>query len=39
VIPIGPPEQQVLHTYVDGDVVETVLCRFVPLVFAQTPQG
>lgn len=32
VIPVGPPEQQVLHTYVDGDVRATVRCRFVPLV-------
>lgn len=39
VIPIGPPDRQVLHTYVDGEVVATVACRFVPLVFAQQPAG
>jgi protein-L-isoaspartate(D-aspartate) O-methyltransferase len=39
VIPIGPPEHQTLHTYVDGEVIATVGCRFVPLVFAQHPPG
>jgi len=39
VIPIGPPRQQVLHVYRDGKVAKTVPCRFVPLVFAQTPRG
>jgi protein-L-isoaspartate(D-aspartate) O-methyltransferase len=32
VIPIGPPDQQVLHVYRDGAVTRTVRCRFVPLV-------
>jgi protein-L-isoaspartate(D-aspartate) O-methyltransferase len=32
VIPIGPPGQQVLHVYRDGEVTRTVRCRFVPLV-------
>ena len=39
VIPIGPPRLQVLHVYRDGTVAKTVPCRFVPLVFAQTPEG
>ena len=39
VIPIGPPAQQVLHIYRDGEVEKSVGCRFVPLVFAQHPAG
>jgi protein-L-isoaspartate(D-aspartate) O-methyltransferase len=40
VIPIGPADQQVLHVYRrDGRVERSVPCRFVPLVFAQTPPG
>jgi protein-L-isoaspartate(D-aspartate) O-methyltransferase len=38
-IPIGSPDRQVLHVYSDGEVVASVPCRFVPLVFAQTPPG
>lgn len=32
VIPIGPSDEQLLHTYVDGELHATVACRFVPLV-------
>ena len=32
VIPIGTPEQQVLHVLRDGNVTKTVACRFVPLL-------
>src|SRR3954451_789757 len=32
VIPVGPQKQQFLHVYADGEIVETVPCRFVPLV-------
>jgi len=40
VIPIGPPQHQVLHVFRDdGRVTKGVGCRFVPLVFAQHPPG
>jgi protein-L-isoaspartate(D-aspartate) O-methyltransferase len=39
VIPIGPPRQQVLHLYRDGNVAKSTQCRFVPLVFAQHGAG
>jgi protein-L-isoaspartate(D-aspartate) O-methyltransferase len=40
VIPIGPPQHQLLHVYRDdGTVTKGIGCRFVPLVFAQHPPG
>jgi protein-L-isoaspartate(D-aspartate) O-methyltransferase len=40
VIPVGPPDHQVLHVFrAGGGVTKSVGCRFVPLVFAQHPPG